>query len=463
MPRAPSPAQRPRSTIGPGLARSPNSSHCMARHDCGLAVACGSPGRPCHHPGPTKGQQPNTGITTNLEQISDDVAAGGTQAVLEHRGGQCGQRVGATTVKLQGWRAPAVSPGHVSRGLQRPQEPPWPGDWGLGAGGGPLLGENQAEGPTPPHPSIQLHCTPAGLAHLVPAREPQKSPSPQEWGCQAPVPLPLQAEVTSRGQNLQPGPLPWYPGSLDAHRPPPPRHQCPQPPAPPHRLMEGLHHGLGIVGFVVHYGLLQGLVIELLHVLGDLGKEVLTAQGDCPPRDVPSPGSLGRSGRTRRPKLGVGGSAFHSATAPPPPGSLLWLPTQRARPEKRPQAEPLPSPPAPLPHHLQMTHLVLVDKTPDASGHLTGKEDHQAGEELGRGEEGRAERRSEQARGGPGLPEAGRGSPSIDDEQPRDPQARVGCSAAPTHPSPDGDEPCEAVSGTRAGIDLPPFSSAPRD
>lgn len=227
--------------------------------------------------------------------------------------------------------------------------------------------------------------------------------------------------------------------------------------------MEGLHHGLGIVGFVVHYGLLQGLVIELLHVLGDLGKEVLTAQGDCPPRDVPSPGSLGRSGRTRRPKLGVGGSAFHSATAPPPPGSLLWLPTQRARPEKRPQAKPLPSPPAPLPHHLQMTHLVLVDKTPDASRHLTGKEDHQAGEELGRGEEGRAERRSEQARGGPGLPEAGRGSPSIDDEQPRDPQARVGCSAAPTHPSPDGDEPCEAVSGTRAGIDLPPFSSAPRD
>lgn len=234
MPRAPSLAQRPRSTIGPGLARSPNSSHCTARHDCGLAVASGSPGRPCHHPGPTKGRQPNTGITTNLEQISDDVAAGGTQAVLEHRGGQCGQRVGATTVKLQGWRAPAVSPGHVSRGLQRPQEPPWPGDWGLGAGGGPLLGENQAEGPTPPHPSIQLRCTPAGLAHLVPAREPQKSPSPREWGCQAPVPLPLQAEVTSRGQNLQPGPLPWYPGSLDAHRPPSPTTSAPSPAAPSH-------------------------------------------------------------------------------------------------------------------------------------------------------------------------------------------------------------------------------------
>lgn len=124
---------------------------------------------------------------------------------------------------------PAVSPGHMSRGLQRPQEPPWPGDWGLGAGGGPLLGENQAEGPTPPHPSIQLRCTPAGLAHLVPAREPQKSPSPREWGCQAPVPLPLQAEVTSRGQNLQPGPLPWYPGSLDAHRPPSPTTSAPSP------------------------------------------------------------------------------------------------------------------------------------------------------------------------------------------------------------------------------------------
>lgn len=30
------------------------------------------------------------------------------------------------------------------------------------------------------------------------------------------------------------------------------------------------------------------------------------------------------------------------------------------------------------------THLVLVDKAPDPSGHFTGKEDHQAGEELGR-------------------------------------------------------------------------------
>ena len=101
----------------------------------------------------------NLPMAVLLEQISDDVAAGGTQAVLEHRGGQCHQRVGTTAVK---------------------------------------------------------------------------------------------------------------------------------------RLVEGLHHGLGVVGVVVHDGLLQGLVIELLHILGDL---------------------------------------------------------------------------------------VLVDKTPDAGGHLTGKEDHQAGEE----------------------------------------------------------------------------------
>ena len=43
----------------PGLAHSPNSSRCMAQHDHCLAVARGGPGRPCHHPGPTKGWQPN--------------------------------------------------------------------------------------------------------------------------------------------------------------------------------------------------------------------------------------------------------------------------------------------------------------------------------------------------------------------------------------------------------------------
>ena len=34
--------------------------------------------------------------------------------------------------------------------------------------------------------------------------------------------------------------------------------------------MESLHHSLGIVGIIIHHSLLKGLVIELLHILGDL-------------------------------------------------------------------------------------------------------------------------------------------------------------------------------------------------
>ena len=109
-----------------------------------------------------------------------------------------------------------------------------------------------------------------------------------------------------------------------------------------------------------------------------------------------------------------------------------------------------------------MTHLVLVDKTPDPSGHLTGKEDHQAGEELGRGEEGRAERKSEQARRGPGRPEAGRGSPSIDDKQPRDPQARVGSRWHPRSPALTGMSRVKWCLGLGPGLTCH-SSSAPRD
>lgn len=35
-------------------------------------------------------------------------------------------------------------------------------------------------------------------------------------------------------------------------------------------LVGGLHHGPGVGGPVVHHNLLQGLVVELLHILGDL-------------------------------------------------------------------------------------------------------------------------------------------------------------------------------------------------
>ena len=121
----------------------------------------GAPGGPATTQDPPGGGS-QTGITTHLEQIGDDIAAGGTQAVLEHRGGQCGQRVGATAVKLQGWRAPAVSPGHVSRGLQRPQEPPWPGGWGLGAGAVPSWGRTKPRGPL--LPTLPFSCAAPRLA-----------------------------------------------------------------------------------------------------------------------------------------------------------------------------------------------------------------------------------------------------------------------------------------------------------
>lgn len=55
----------------------------------------------------------------------------------------------------------------------------------------------------------------------------------------------------------------------------------------PHRLMEGLHHGLGVVGVVVHHGLLQSLVVELLHVLGDLGEGCAGGVRSPHHRDLP--------------------------------------------------------------------------------------------------------------------------------------------------------------------------------
>lgn len=36
--------------------------------------------------------------------------------------------------------------------------------------------------------------------------------------------------------------------------------------------MEGLHHSLGIGGVIIYHSLLKGLVIELLHILSDLGE-----------------------------------------------------------------------------------------------------------------------------------------------------------------------------------------------
>ena len=155
------------------------------------------------------------------------------------------------------------------------------GGWGLGRSppGGEL---SRGAHSSPPFHSAALHPGwPGPPRSRRGTPEEPKSPRVGLPGPGAP-PAPGRDHITRTTPAAQASPLvpqaPWTPAPLNPH------HRCPQPPAPPYRLMEGLHHGLGVVGFVVNYGLLQGLVIELLHVLGDLGKEVLTAQGDRPPK-----------------------------------------------------------------------------------------------------------------------------------------------------------------------------------
>lgn len=257
-----------------------------------MTVAQGSPGRLGHHPGPTKGRQLN-GITTHLEQISDGVAARGTQAVLEHRGGQCGQRVGATAVKLQGWRAPAVSPGHVSHGLQRPQEPPWPRSWGLGEV--PSRGRTTLRGPllllplSCPGPPSSLQGPPR-RPHVprVGLPGPSAPPAPGSGpGLSLGAPAPGPA-APSHGRS---SPRPWrcwrrrplWPAARPGHR------------TVSHPWRSGERGAYSAGGLSPHK--------TCLHL----------ARLDS--QDGPAHLELG------------GGSAFHSAAMPPPPGSPLWLPT----------------------------------------------------------------------------------------------------------------------------------------
>lgn len=143
--------------------------------------------------------------------------------------------------------------------------------------------------------------TPAGLACRVPtprATGPRgASPLPPPWliggptvleerGCQVPPAPKVGAEARLNPARLHPCPPP---------RPvPSPCPRLPHPPRPdpgPHRLVEGLHHGLGVVGLVVHHRLLQGLVVELLHVLGNLGRGSPETEGRAlrAPQDRPSP------------------------------------------------------------------------------------------------------------------------------------------------------------------------------
>ena len=210
----------------------------------------------------------------------------------------------------------------MSHGLQRPQEPPWPGSWGLGA--------IPSWGRTTPSGALLLTLPLSCAGPPSSPRGPPRRPQVPERGAARPQ-CPSRSWLRSHREDRTSGPGP----SLGA-------------PAPPHRLVEGLHHGLGVVGVVVHDGLLQGLVIELLHVLGDLRKEVLTAQRDCPPPDMPSPGSLGRSGRTCLPRAGRGlcvSLGHHSPSSRKPCGFLPKDPAQRSAHRPSPPHSLRPCPP----------------------------------------------------------------------------------------------------------------------
>lgn len=169
---------------------------------CPPVLASGRPERPCHHPGPTgdgspmaRRCHPPAPSTPYLHQVADDVATRGAQAVLEHRGGQRGQRVGAAAVELQRRRAPAISP-EPAAGSRRLA---WPGGWEESS-----PGKTWAQGPHS-HPSsspaalLRDPCAPAGPAHLVPTGD-----------LQVPRPLRLLAEVSPREQGP---PAPAPPGS----------------------------------------------------------------------------------------------------------------------------------------------------------------------------------------------------------------------------------------------------------
>ena len=236
------------------------------------------------------------------------------------------------------------------------------------------------------------------------------------------MPLPLLAEVTPRGQNLRPRPLPGRPGPTAPSRgrssPRPwrcwrrrPRWPAARPghrtASRPWRSEEGGAH---------------------------------SAEGLSPPRHAFT--WLAWKVRTDLPAQSWEGALRF--TRPPQPllQEALWLPTQRPRPEKRPQAKPspqpatLPSPPAPLPSTWTWLTWSLLTKPQMPAA--TSQAKRITRQVKNWGGERRAERRSEQAREGPGLPEAGRGSPATDDEHPRGPRAPVGHSAVSTHPSPDG-------------------------
>lgn len=73
-------------------------------------------------------------------------------------------------------------------------------------------------------------------------------------------------------------------------------------------LVGGLHHGPGVGGPVVHHNLLQGLVVELLHILGDLVlvDKALDASGHFAGR--------GSSGRRRMSPAAQEPDARHQST-----------------------------------------------------------------------------------------------------------------------------------------------------
>lgn len=163
--------------------------------------------------------------------------------------------------------------------------------WGLGC---PL-------GKAPPSlPPAQPCCTPTGLVYLVPTRTHRSQRSPPRVCTGSPPALESRAASPqcllllprcARRPDSAPARLPLPPTSAapPPAAPAPPLAAPAPPPRPAHRLVEGLHHRLGIVGVVVQHGLLQGLVIELLHVLSNLGTDVVTLSEGQPRGTGPAP------------------------------------------------------------------------------------------------------------------------------------------------------------------------------